>query len=390
MSEVDLDNLSTSDLLELGLACHIESAIDVLVSTSEKQAAAIGPVVAEMPTAIPVGVFWNPAIEKVGMYFPRQIDQDVFDMYKEAIASQTQLVVSPRPLAKAHLGDWWVKVAHSPLVRGVGEALQFFPSETIPGFGGRPIASMVATGLLGAGLGYGGGWLAEKLLPERFREKGRLSKTLATVGGLGGAALGSVPGLMNMYVGKSFNAPSLFSGKTHAQRAASTPPPPTLKDLAAPGFEDPLGSNYMNALEKYKADGTLHHVKDAEEMLKCAFGTMGDSNVDLIRTDELGRVLWGSDANPTTTIMAASAMHGASQMHDPRARPGTVTPHQTGLLSLAMGAAGGGIQGYIAGYGAGKALAMLTGLPPAEQQMVANTGLGLGVLNAVVPRLFGM
>lgn len=430
MAEVDLDNLSTSDLLEIGLHCHIESAIDVLVSASEKQARVIRPIVADLPTAASLGVYWNPAVEKVGMYFHSSYDPEVFGLYKEAVAEHTGLSVAERPLTRAHLADWWVKVAHSPTLRAIAEGLQFVPSETIPGFGGRPIASMVATGLLGAGLGYGGGWLAEKLIPDKYKEKGRLARSLAMMGGLGGAALGSIPGLVNLYAGRSFNAPSVISGPTYEQLRRKPPLPYSFKNIPddAPishtmlppqssnkGFEGvpdanafnplssehrietphmpELGSKYLQAAANVAATGAVtlpdEILEDLENLEKAATGTLGYSPVELIRTDELGRVLWGSDANPTTTIMTASALHGASQMPDPRALPGTVTPHQTGLLGMAMGAAGGGLQGYVMGYGVGKAMSLLTGLPEESQKFVAQTGLGLGVLNAVVPRLFG-
>lgn len=55
--------------------------------------------------------------------------------------------------------------------------------------GPNPLTSTIVSGLLGAGLGYGGGWLLEKLFPEKYVKPGRIRRNLALLGGLGGAAL---------------------------------------------------------------------------------------------------------------------------------------------------------------------------------------------------------
>jgi hypothetical protein len=119
--------------------------------------------------------------------------------------------------------------------------------------------------------------------------------------------------------------------------------------------------------------------------------TIGGPSFDempLIRTDELGNVLWGTRANPQTTAMTMGVVYGANRMPDPRSRPGIVTPHQTGLLGMAMGAAGGGIRGYVTGYGVGRGLGLLTGMPEGTQNKLKQTGMALGIINSLVPRLF--
>ena len=53
------------------------------------------------------------------------------------------------------------------------------------------MTSAIVNGLLGGGLGYGAGWIADQFLPEEHFQKGRLAKTL----GLVGAGAGAIPGL---------------------------------------------------------------------------------------------------------------------------------------------------------------------------------------------------
>jgi hypothetical protein len=381
---VDLDKLSTADLLEIGLDCSVPDTIDLLVDLSAKQAEITRAVVSELPVVGSVTVFWNPVLEKVGLFTGLPDESDNFTLYKQAL-EDTGLVVASHPLLQGHLQDWWVKIAESPTIRAVGEALQFLPSKYVPGFGGRPLASTVASGLLGAGLGYGGGWLAEQLMPDSVKEKGVFSRNMAIAGGLGGAAVGAVPGFVNLATGKPFNQRSMFAGAEPSTVLTDT------STNAGPWADYNLGKTaelsdtYLSAVADFAKSRVVHA---DPELVKEAFGSLAESNTELIRTDELGRVLWGSQANPTTTVMTTGVMHGASQMYDPRALPGTVTPHQTGLLGLAMGAAGGGIKGYLVGYGAGKTLAMLTGLPPDMQEKITNTGLALGVLESVVPKFF--
>ena len=83
--------------------------------------------------------------------------------------------------------------------------------------------------------------------------------------------------------------------------------------------------------------------------------------------------------------MAASTMGGiyaAQQMPDPRSRPGLVTGHQLG--QLAQNAVGD----YAKGYLVGAALNTIVGTPIRNSSFGLG-GVALGVIGAVVPKLFG-
>lgn len=355
--------LNLEQLLDVSLHCDFPGAIDILV---EKCAAAFRDIrraISDVYTKTDLSVYWNPTLEKAAIYVRPQIDPEEYAWGLSALTEKIGAEnVRVAPLTGYDLQDWWVKVAYSPTLRRLGEVMQFFPSKDIPGFGGRPIASTIASGLLGAGLGYGAGWLGEKVLPTWAQDdSGTLRKRLALLGGLSGAALGAVPGFVNWQDGRHFNDPTLWSG------------------YPEDGFEHSIiGQRYKDAVDKFV-------VKHAD------LGTMGGPSfgqMPLIRTDELGRVLWGTNASPQTTAMTMGAVYGANQMPDPLSQPGVVTPHQMGLFGTMMGAAGGGVRGYAVGRTVGYGLGLLTGMPAGTQQTFGRTGAALGVVNTLVPKLF--
>lgn len=315
-----------------------------------------------------VSFYWNPDQEKAALYFRPVLDEADYAQYQNRLQEklgQDQVldrVLTPEDLAQ----DWWVKVAYSPMLRRMGEILQFFPSQDIPGFGGRPLASTLATGLLGTGLGYGTGYLAEKLMPDWMQESGRTRKSMALTGGLLGAGVGATPGLINKMTGRSFNDPTLWSGdplEGHNKLSSET-----------------LGKTYTQAIKTY--------LEKESDFGMNTVGGPGYEQEPVIRTNLLGRVLWNNDVNPQLTAMTMGAVYGANQMPDQQSMPGVVTPHQMGLFGMSMGAAGGGIKGYITGRMVGRGLGVLTGMPQSTQDSIANAGFVTGVVNNLVPKLF--
>ncbi len=275
----------------------------------------------------------------------------------------------------------WVKVAFSPTVRDVGESLNFFPG-TYPGGipnSPSPVASMLTSGLVGAGLGYGTGMLAEKLLPRSWRQ-GRLRKTLGIVGGLAGVAPGAVWGMVNKGMGRDFNDSSLLD------HAAGAEPSMALPDMA-PLAGIKLGSDYTRAMAAVASS----LFDDTDAFHKEAFDSGADDDgfarqmpkgplgVDI---DAMGRTLWSTGASPQLAGMTMGALAAAQQMPGGE-EPGFVTPGQMANLAAHMGA------GYLSGALVGTTLGLLTGMPPSTQETLRRTGMYMGIVRAVVPRLFG-
>ncbi len=329
-----------------------------------------------------IGFYWNPIQEKAAMFcrrFPTKQDVALCKMALDRAVGTDSVVGDPLPLSEVTTGGW-VKVAYSPLLRRTGEALNFLPGKYPNGYPNAPspLAATLTSGLVGAGLGYGAGAIGEKLLPESW-QKGKLKRTLALLGGAAGAA----PGAAWMY---SANARGRDmqdgSDVTDYRMLDSMELPDTLSaEALQKGAEDIiLSSRYTNAVSNFvkQAYGDTfageHHRRPP---------TAIDVNIN-----KLGQTLWEVGASPQATATTMGALYAAQQLPDRRSRPNWVTAHQTGLLGSMMGAAGGGLKGYAAGYMVGKAMNVLTGAPVGLQNTLKHSGAALGIINTVVPRLF--
>lgn len=357
--------------LTLNANFDLLGCMDELVEKSAQAAVTLRSSVSNVYTNSDIGVYWHPEEKKAGVHV-RVGNGIVSDVKQAAQEAEWCLDAISEKVGEAHvvrdileeeqLRDPWVKVAYSPTIRKTLNTLNFLPSSPNDKLGGRPLASTLTTGLLGAGLGYGSGWLYDKMVPDKYREKGRASRMGAIIGGLGGAGIGAIPGLVNWHQYRSFNDPTLWQGQP--------------SDGWLDGQEKPASDEEI----------AIDHLLE-----KRAYSTMGGPSFDqmpLINTDRLGRVIYESGVGPQTAAQTMGAVYGASRMPDPNARPGVVTPNQTGLFGMAMGAAGGGVKGYATGWAVGKGLGLLTGLPAGTQQTFSRTGAAIGVMNTLVPRLF--
>lgn len=328
--------------------------------------------VADIYTTSDVGIYVHPGTGTVGLI---SHNEDLADLAlcKEAL----DRVVSDRDMvplffnySEDRLDDpqsCWVKVAHSAAIQRMGELLNFFPGQYPGGIPNAPspIAAMLTSGVLGAGLGYGAGRLASKILPRGYGD--RLGSTGAILGGLAGAAPGAVWGAVNQK-----NDHSL--GDAWPLDTPSTTP--------AGRDEDPNSWLYG----KEAVDRLLQAVPIPERVAnffpKEAGDTLADPALLDVHVDALGRTLWQSGASPQLAGMTMGAMYAAQQFPDPRSSPEIVTGNQLG--QLAMGAAGN----YISGLAVGRALNTVIGTPYRTSQYGAGA-VALGVIGSVVPRLFG-
>jgi len=338
---------------------RVSDLIDHYVEKCAQPAVDIRRAIANHYTRGDVGVYWQPDRDMAALYFRGDQTKKARDLYLTKAA--VSRVVGEDHIAAEQLTDQdlskggWVKVAASPTLRRIGELLNFFPGKYPGGIPNAPspLAATLSGGLVGAGLGYGAGWLGEKLLPDRW-QKGRLKKTLAALGGGLGAAPGAIGMLMHNNQGLSI-----------------------------------LDPGPLNAIDKEGCDLSEQYLNAADGFCKKAFGGFQEDRDPLaVNLNRMGQVLWDSGAPPQTTAATMNTLYAASRMPDPYAQPGQVTPRQTGLLGQMMGAAGGGIKGYAVGYGVGKTLGLLTGMSPSDQNMLANSGAALGIVNTLIPRMF--
>jgi len=271
----------------------------------------------------------------------------------------------------------FLKRAYSPNLRRVGQALQMFPSEVskhIPG-SPSPIASMVAGGLLGAGLGYGGGWVGEQLFPKKWK-RGRLRRAMMMLGGLAGAVPGGIWGFTNRSIGRGFNDPSLLNMPPEPnvpKNVMETRPNPYADidsgldvELQREVIPEPLKA--ASALpqgfqfESWPAQPSQSYIP-VEEVTHT---TMYDPRV-------AQRLSAPVQAVTNSVVQGASHLGGGTRF---------ITPMDMGRITAGMGS------GYLSGLIVGKVLSALTGMPETTQSRLKSTGMWAGMLANTAPLMF--
>jgi len=221
-----------------------------------------------------------------------------------------------------------------------------------------PLLAMLVGGLTGAGLGYGASSLASRLFPRTWdRDKLRKSMTL------GGAAMGTVPGLLyglSNVVGPNktfFNDNWLNRTKKPFIPEAKTTE--KISVLLVDDYEAVVKQSYMTGLGGFKP----------------------------VPVDEFNRVIWqdpyvAGRLDPAVQAAATGAVTGAANLPG-KSNSGWVTPMDMGRMAAGMGS------GYISGALVGAALGTLMGMPADTQNKLRQTGMYAGIVSAIVPKLFG-
>jgi len=366
------------------------------IATAEKLAAeadGIRGAISGVYTSMPIGIYLHPDTHKVAFYVPDESPARDVALLKSAMADVADVpdegfVWSPTMKSGLVLEDeGWVKIAYSPALRTAGEWAGFFPhfdadKMQFTGMNPSPVRAMLTSGLVGAGLGYGAGSLIESRLPDSWR-RGRLKNTLAAVGGLAGAVPGGAWMAANHAAGKPLNDNSLLYA----------PPggPPDINWKAASDIDllpEP-GQWHKQAVAAYlQATWPTQHIKEAFDTLTMPWEAAtrpGPTPMD-VNINSLGQTLWDIGASPQLAGATMGALMAARQM--PGCRSGEegsswVTPVQMANLAAHMGA------GYVSGALVGNTLGLLTGMPESAQDVLKQTGVYLGIVKAVLPRLFG-
>lgn len=261
----------------------------------------------------------------------------------------------------------WIKQAVDPVLSTTAKLLNYQPSALNAVIGGpSPLAAALTSGLVGAGLGYAGGRVAESIFPQHL-ESGVLSRNAALLGGLIGAA------------------PAVAWGMTAHRHHPDRPGwrawlsswPFRRQDMAEPikkacgilrekvAFLDPI------PLIPFGRQAPPPYPQGLGQGLD-QLATMPNIN-----RDQFGQVVW-QDPNTPMPIRAATVglVNTASMANGNKP---FVSP-----WDIASVAAGGAAKGFIVG----KALGALAGLTPESQQTAQRIGLWGGLLTAVVPNAF--
>jgi len=353
---------------------------------------------ANVITGTHVGYYMDPATDRVALFAPMASSGDRARVEKAAsrVTGKEPLFLSYQELQDHDAS--WVKVAFSPALHRAGELGNFFPGQYPGGVPNSPspVAAMLTSGLIGAGLGWGGGKLLGKLLPKGYGDN--LGRTGMLLGGALGAAPGALWGGTNKLTGRKFNDPSLLNQPAGAE-PENNPLSIDGANAAKPEILDGK-SESLEIIRDHLRDAPLHRYKFGEALELVELGDMYKIAVDKfantfgqaepkygyqptdVNIDALGRTLWDNGASPQLAGSTMGAMYAAQQMPDPRSRPGMVTGQQLG--QFAQNAVGD----YAKGYMVGAALNTLIGSPLRNSTFGVGS-VALGVIGAVVPRLFG-
>jgi hypothetical protein len=291
--------------------------------------------------------------------------------------TQARPLPADEPWVPIKSAAWSTKAIFKPVL----QAANLAPSKLNAPFGGpTPLAGALSGGLLGAGVGYLGGRIAENLLPESVIQRGRLRKVTALLGG----AMGTVPGIWLGTEGmRNFDEPgkskwnawvrpnNLFGGQPEQ------PPAGMAAEL------DP-GNMKQGEFLRAAAHGLAEAAPDAEpepDFVKAAIGEGGGLFMPSIPVDLFNRaVLVDPFATPQLQAATIGMTEAANQS---RGGMGIISPYDLARIGVGMGA------GLAQAYLGGKVLGALAGLTPQAQKRLQQTGAFAGALKAVVPGLFG-
>lgn len=347
---------------------EIPDAVAGWTEAIDDAARAIKRAAADVYTSGDVGYYCHPGTGRVAL-FAREGDPGDLALCKAAAARALGHDAVAPFLSHQDLADpdsCWVKTAYSPSLRRLGELLNFFPGQYPGGIPNAPspAAAMLTSGLVGAGLGYGAGRLARHVLPEGYGE--HLGRTGAILGGLAGIAPGAAWGAAS-----GLNGHSPLEGWPLDTPAGADPAP----DASPTSWIH--GANALPAVSGRAAAA----IKQAASTFG-GFAEPQDPTPLDVHIDALGRTLWESGASPQLAGSTMGAMYAAQQLPDPRSRPNLVTAGQLG--QLAMRTSGDYMQGLLVG----KAINAVVGTPWSAPAFGAGA-TALGILGAVIPRLYG-
>ena len=328
------------------------------------------------PSTKSYGIWFNPKTQAVYFHLDHEADQTIVDDWKDTIGETkgVKKVIAGDPMSppsKDTHGFPWIRVKDAAVQSVLGPIAQAAGWKSGPiadMFGGpNPLSATIAGGALGAGAGYGLGWLAEKVLPEKYFDKGKLRRLLGVGGGVAGALPGLWAGTINMRHGT--------------------------------GFMDPIGATkmgsavldvFINADDDLKAcmnklADTYDRYRDYQDTSGQSFLGAGAPGVEPIEKDRFNRPMWNDPFTPPAIKgMAAGVAEGASQI----AGSGSwFQPVNVAQLGASM--AGNAAAGWAAGALAGKVMGALAGLNDQGQQALQRTGVWAGLVTATVPKIFG-
>ena len=357
--------------------------------------------IADLPQEGFLDIWYNKEQDKLWLNVGDWMETDVCREWEAALRPLASEFAADAEIGKPSVGEGaWVKIAMRPWVarvftekRAESPTMDFmarhlgFKPGVIP-TAPNPLVSGLATGLLGAGLGYGAGWLGEQLMPKRW-EKGKLRRNLAIMGGLAGAAPSAIWALNNVDMGKHWNSGESMAN-TRIPDTADAHKPWTLNQETGDmdlnmNYWSPRSLHTMPELEQFAGKEVASAIRESFE--KQAFMAQTGLNREwppvnvpnfhaAVNFDPRvrNRLSPWERAAATTLAAGGSALEGGTKL---------VSPATIGRIAAGMGS------GYLSGALVGGVLGALTGMPADTQERLKNTGMWAGAISNILPLAFG-
>lgn len=343
----------------------VPSEVRRLVKLAAGPARIIHTIATDLPDTDDVSVWYNPDTQDVLFH---GTNQEKAAAWADAIAAVPfigNVVQVKQPIPVGDGDQPWLLVKQAIQTQSILGPIAMLAGHK-PGvwpMAPNTLTATLGSSLLGAGLGYGAGWLGEHVLPDEKFEKGKLRRTGALLGGL----LGGVPSLWYGLRGGYQNDPQV---------------PPQPKIAAAK-------NSLMAVLSPEERASHPMFDRAVDRMFKRAAddsggitpGSGGALFLPRIETDQFNKVIWNDPFTPPALRAATTGLVEAASMS--RGGVNTITPAD--IIRIGLGAG----SGYAAATLVGKTLGALAGLRPESQQELQRMGTWAGIITNVVPLAFG-
>ena len=251
-------------------------------------------------------------------------------------------------------------------------------------FGAPALTTTLAGAGLGGLVGYGGGYLLEKLMPDTW-ERGRLRRVTGILGALAGAAPGAFT-LAGNYAGSpdkdnvaSYNNSVFTKNKIPADLYKRTPEFKDAVRTGFPFFDPPVDHSPEPKIAHYLDIGGL----EEQEQLNPLLQVMTNSGQNQFNADIEPR-RWHDivSSDPLIPPQAQAICSGLPYVTAAAQQSSMISPYD--VAKMAVGSGLGGAFGLSLGR-----LAQATiGLPETGVQYLQNAGLLAGAVKSLMPQLF--
>ena len=330
---------------------------------------------------------WAPDLTRVTVYTHAPLTKTALEIYSRVMRD------SASDIATVSIHDVTPNWAEEIVIKQ-GSLIPGLPTVWNTGnklLGGpTPLSNGIVTSLLGAGAGYGVGALAENLFPERYIERGKLRRTLAAMGALGGVGVAGV----NAYANARALRTGMLSGLvTHNKTPVVYPYEQKKLDAlqekeSFQQFAGDFNGDFLR--QQMNQQMGTNAIQSANQQQFMQQGSQSPMYQPSVPVAQFNNAMWndvrkgmtnGFDNHTPPQYAAATTglMSGISANNNsPIIRPIDVV---TGIASAGVGLATAHI--------VGKTLSALAGLTPAGQNKLQDMGLWGGMMHAIVPPMFG-